>query len=77
MTFPIDDTERSPKGDHNRRIALGLDIDQFAAEAGVTAEILHEYEATSPDHDFNLEVAHRVGAALERLENAASSNRPG
>ena len=77
MPFPINDAERSPKGDHNRRIALGLDIDQFAAEAGITAEVLHEYEATAPDHDFNLEVAHRVGAALERLENAVNTTRPG
>ena len=60
--------DRQPKGDHNRRLALGLDIDVFALEAGVTVDELREYEQTWPDHEFNLEVASRVGAALERLE---------
>lgn len=59
---------RQPKGDHNRRLALGMDVDEFALEAGVTADELREYEQTWPDHEFNLEVAARVGAALERLE---------
>lgn len=59
---------REPKGDHNRRLALGLDPDQFAAEAGVSTEDLRDYERTGPDHDFNLEVARRVGEALDRLE---------
>jgi hypothetical protein len=36
MTIPADPTEREPKGDHNRRLSLGLDLDAFAAEAGVT-----------------------------------------
>ena len=36
MTFPHDPHERSPKGDHNRRLALGLEPEQFAAEAGVS-----------------------------------------
>ena len=26
-------SDRQPKGDHNRRLALGIDIDDFAAEA--------------------------------------------
>jgi hypothetical protein len=59
---------REPKGDHNRRLALGLDPDVFAAEAGVTTEALREYERTSPDHDFDPEVARKVGEALDRLE---------
>lgn len=69
MTLPIAPTERQPKGDHNRRLSLGLDPEQFAAAAGVTVEALREYERTGPDHDFDLVVAQRVGEALERLEH--------
>lgn len=68
MTFPTDPSRRMPKGDHNRRLALGLEPEQFAAEAGITTEALRQYELTSPDQDFDLEVARRVGEALERLE---------
>jgi hypothetical protein len=68
MTFPIDPSEREPKGDHNRRLALGMDPDVFAAEAGVTTEQLREYELVGPDEAFDVEVARRVGIALERLE---------
>jgi hypothetical protein len=68
MAFPIDPNQRQPKGDHNRRLALGLDPDVFAREAGVTLEQLRQYELTSPDQDFDLDVARRVGFALERLE---------
>lgn len=68
MTQPANPENRFPKGDHNRRLALGMDPDVFAAEAGVTTDALREYEATSPDHDFDRVVAERVGAALERLE---------
>ena len=68
MSFPADPTERSPKGDHNRRIALGFDINQFAVEAGVSTDDLHAYETTGPDQEFDVEVAHNVGIALERLE---------
>lgn len=68
MTTPNDPSNRSPKGDHNRRLALGMDPDDFALEAGVTTESLREYEATSPDQDFDVYVADLVGAALERLE---------
>lgn len=60
--------DRQPKGDHNRRLALGLDVDAFALQAGISADQLREYEQTWPDHDFDLEVARKVGAALERLE---------
>lgn len=68
MAIPIDPNQRQPKGDHNRRLALGLDPEVFAREAGVTLEELRQYELTSPDQDFDLEVARRVGDALERLE---------
>jgi hypothetical protein len=61
-------TERQPKGDHNRRLVLGIDPDAFAAEAGVTTEQLRDYERTSPDHRFDAEVARRVGETLDRLE---------
>jgi hypothetical protein len=68
MTILTDPSQRQPKGDHNRRLALGLDPDVFALEAGVTVEDLRQYELTSPDQEFDLEVARRVGYALERLE---------
>lgn len=72
MTELSDPAERQPKGDHNRRIALGFDIDAFADEAGITTAQLHDYETTAPDHDFDAEVARLVGIALERLESAES-----
>lgn len=59
---------RSPKGDHNRRIALGMELDDFALAAGVTPEALRQYETTSPDADFDVYIAERVGIALDRLE---------
>jgi hypothetical protein len=68
MTFPVDPRDRSPKGDHNRRLMLGLEREEMAAQAGVTADQLREYEFTAPDSTFDLDVAERVGAALERLE---------
>ena len=68
MPFPDDPHQRSPKGDHNRRLALGLDLDEFAAEAGITPQELRQYEFTPPDGDFELAVAQRIGAVLERLE---------
>lgn len=61
-------SDRQPKGDHNRRLALGMDIDAFAAEAGVTTDELRGYEGTWPDHEFDPRVAARVGQALQRLE---------
>lgn len=60
--------DRQPKGDHNRRLALGMDVDEFALAAGITADELRKYEGTWPDHEFDLEVAARIGAALDRLE---------
>lgn len=68
MSLPIDPGRRSPKGDHNRRLALGMDPEQFAAEAGIQLEQLRQYELTSPDQDFDRDVAERVGLALDRLE---------
>ena len=79
-----DPKTRQPKGDHNRRVAMALDPDQFAREAGITTEQLRDYERTSPDHRFDAEVAERVGEALDRLEEklpnfetARSSVAPG
>ena len=67
--LPEDDVrDRQPKGDHNRRLALGLDADAFAAAAGVSVEELREYEETRPYHEFDLDVARKIGAALRRLE---------
>lgn len=68
MANPPNPVLREPKGDHNRRLSLGMDLETFAAEAGVTPEALRAYEMTSPDHPFDPEVARRVGETLERLE---------
>ncbi|MDB5539061.1 MAG: hypothetical protein JWQ89_788, partial [Devosia sp.] len=68
MTFPSDPTERQPKGDHNRRLSLGLDPEEFASAAGISVDELHKYESTSPNHEFSPMIAQRVGEALERLE---------
>jgi cytochrome oxidase assembly protein ShyY1 len=61
-------TDRQPKGDHNRRLALGMDVETFAREAGVTPQQLRDYEQTWPDQAFDTEVAALVGSALARLE---------
>lgn len=68
MTQYTSDAGHQPKGDHNRRVSLGLDPDQFAAEAGITTEQLRDYERTSPDHDYDPAVAECIAATLERLE---------
>jgi hypothetical protein len=68
MTFPADPHDRSPKGDHNRRLALDLELNVFALKAGVTPDELRAYEFTPPDGEFDLAVAQRVGEALEQLE---------
>nr|WP_314255887.1 hypothetical protein [uncultured Devosia sp.] len=59
---------REPKGDHNRRLALGVDAEIFAEKAGISVEELRAYELTSPDGSFDLEVARRVGQALQQYE---------
>jgi len=76
MPDPIE-PERQPKGDHNRRLSLGLDPDQFAAEAGISTEQLRDYERTGPDHRFDAAVAARVGAALKRLEARLPNSQTG
>ena len=79
MSPLVVDSQRSPKGDHNRRIALGLSLDDFAAEAGIDPEALRRYETTGPDDDFDLAIAHEVGVTLEQLEAIAeqpSTNPP-
>jgi hypothetical protein len=68
MSLPPHPAMREPKGDHNRRLALGMDPEVFANHAGVTVEELREYEMTGPDGSFDLAVADRVGRALDRLD---------
>jgi hypothetical protein len=68
MTFPSDPAQRFPKGDHNRRLALGLEPEELAFHAGISVDELHQYEFTPPDGTFDPVVADRVGTALERLE---------
>lgn len=63
-----DPARRQPKGDHNRRLAMGIGPEDFAAEAGITEQALRDYERTAPDHTFDVEVARLVGLALDRLE---------
>ena len=72
MSYPPSSTERSPKGDHNRRLSLGVDVDRLAAEAGITPGELRAYEFTPVGEDFDVEIARRVGEALERLERVKS-----
>lgn len=72
-----DPAQRQPKGDHNRRLSLGLDPDQFAAEAGVSVAELREYEQTAPDHSFDVIVAGRVGETLDRLEAILPNSQTG
>ena len=57
-----------PKGDHNRRIALGLEVAEFAQEAGLTPDEVQDYEMTTIDHEYDEGVAQRYAAALDRLE---------
>ena len=69
MTFPADPTQRFPKGDHNRRLALELDPDVFAAEAGITTEELRAYELSPPEGPFDPVVAEKIGRTLEVMES--------
>jgi transcriptional regulator with XRE-family HTH domain len=68
MTFPPNANERSSKGDHNRRLSLGIGSHEFAAAAGVTPDELHAYEFTGVDGSYDVAIAERIGQALERLE---------
>jgi transcriptional regulator with XRE-family HTH domain len=68
MTFPANPADRQPKGDHNRRLSLGLSPEQFAEAAGVSVEALRDYELTGPDQAFDVAVAAKVAEALQRLE---------
>jgi hypothetical protein len=68
---------RQPKGDHNRRLSLGIDAARFAAEAGITPEALKDYETTGPDHRFDARVAQRVGETLDRLEAILPNSQTG
>lgn len=77
MTQYTSDSRHQPKGDHNRRLSLGLDPDQFAAEAGITTEELRDYERTGPDHDYDPSVALRVNLALNRLEETMPNLQTG
>ena len=69
-----DPAERQPKGDHNRRLALFMEPEVFAAEAGISVEQLRDYERTAPDGKFDLAVAQRIGDALKRLEALIPAN---
>jgi hypothetical protein len=71
------DAPLQPKGAHNRRLSLGLEPEALAAEAGVTTEQLRDYERTGPDHDYDLEVARLVYAALDRLERVEPNSQTG
>jgi hypothetical protein len=68
MVFPANPYERSPKGDHNRRLSLGIDAAEFAATAGVSLDELKHYEFADVEEISDPTVADRVGRALERLE---------
>lgn len=68
MPHYTSEAPHQPKGDHNRRLSLGMDPDRFAAEAGITTEQLRDYERTGPDHDYDPAVAERIAATLDRLE---------
>lgn len=75
MPHSFDPALREPKGDHNRRLALGLDPEIVAAQAGITVDQLRKYEMTGPDGDFDVVIAHAVGAALERLKAPPASQK--
>lgn len=68
MTYPANPEMRFPKGDHNRRLALEIDPDAFAAQAGITTAELRAYELSPPEGPFDLAVAQRVGETLEMME---------
>ncbi len=68
MSTPTDPAQREPRGDRNRRVSLGIDPEQFAAEAGISVDDLRAYENAADDHMFSPTIAQRVGETLDRLE---------
>lgn len=77
MSTPTDPVEREPRGDRNRRISLGLEPEQFAAEAGISVDDLRAYESAADDHMFSPIIAQRVGEALDRLEQVLPNSEAG
>ena len=69
--------KRQPKGDHNRRLSLGIDVDHFAAEAGIQPDALREYEQTGPGRRFDARLGERIGEALDRLESVLPNSQTG
>lgn len=76
MTLPIHPADRQPKGDHNRRLSMGLSPEQLAEAAGVSVAELRAYESTGPDQAFDVDVAELVGDALKRLEKLIPNSEP-
>jgi transcriptional regulator with XRE-family HTH domain len=72
MVFPSNPQERSPKGDHNRRLSLGISVEEFAASTGVSIDELRRYEFADTDEISDPQVADRIGRALEKLEALVS-----
>ena len=78
MSTPTDPAQREPRGDRNRRVSLGIDPEQFAAEAGISVDDLRAYENAADDHMFSPTIAQRVGETLGRLEQVLpNSEAPG
>jgi transcriptional regulator with XRE-family HTH domain len=64
---------RSAASDRRRRMELGLSLDDFAIEAGISPNQLHDYESTAPGGRVDANVVLCVGEALDRLERAGAS----
>ena len=77
MSNSTDPALREPRGDRNRRISLGLEPEQFAAEAGISVDDLRAYENAADDHMFSPTIAQRVGEALDRLEQVLPNSEAG
>jgi hypothetical protein len=56
---------RSAASDRRRRMELGLSLDDFAIEAGISPNQLHDYESTAPGGRVDANVVLCVGEALE------------
>jgi transcriptional regulator with XRE-family HTH domain len=68
------DPQRTPAGDRNRRMALGLSLAAFAEKAGITPTQLHDYETTAAGDHTDPNVALVVGLALD-LEEGGTRTR--